>query len=531
MQLVRAHQILSLLRNLAVARGRQKLGRYRRIEDIEQDLGNTPAKDIGRIAHQMAHKRLGHARVDGVHAHVVAVIGSPAERQLRQIARTDDKTASLVGQIHQNLRALAGLAVLVGHVLHGRIVLNVLEVLFHGRVDRNLAEAHAQVASERLGIGLGAMRRAKAGHGDRRDARTRQSQRIEGTHGHKQCQRGVQAARKADDRSLGARVGKAGLEASSLQVEDGLAALGQVAVVGRHKRRARENAVDIAGIAQNRLFGQHALKRKLNDRGLRRIVRARPRRRAAALGNQAVKIDIGHRHIAGEELRGGELRSVFIDEVLARKDHIGRGLALTRVRIGIGAVQARALVGYEAASVICLTDNLVRSRRVENHRGTGKRHLGRRGRRHPQVLADLNAQHHILGTLITAAVDKPRTHRNRTLTGKLDPYRICGRRSKPAALVELAIVGQILLGREAQKLARAAHGGAVVDILGNRNGKTDGKDNRQLASFIENMCQCSLAGMQQRAIMEQVGRGIAAQVELGQHQSTNAALDSRANSR
>ena len=291
-------------------------------------------------------------------------------------------------------------------------------------------------------------------------------------------------------------MGKAGLEARSLQIEDRLAALGQVAVVGRHKGRARENAVDIAGIAQDRFFGQHALKRKLNGRGLRRIVRARPRRRATALGNQAVKVNVGDGHIAGKQFGRGELGAVFVDEVLARKDHIGRGLALARVRIGIGAVQARALVGNEAAAVIRLTDNLVRSRRIEDHRRTGKRHLGRRGRRHPQVLADLNAQHHILGTFITAAVDKPRTQRNRTLTGKLDPHRICGRRSKPAALIKLTVIGQILFGREAQKLARAAHGGAVVDTLGNCNGKTDGKDNRQPAGFIENMCQCGLAGMQ-----------------------------------
>ena len=291
-------------------------------------------------------------------------------------------------------------------------------------------------------------------------------------------------------------MGKAGLEARSLQIEDRLAALGQVAVVGRHKGRARENAVDIAGIAQDRFFGQHALKRKLNGRGLRRIVRARPRRRATALGNQTVKIDIGDGHIAGKQFGRGELRTVFVDEVLACKDHVGRGLALARVRIGIGAVQACALVRDEAAAIVCLTDNFVRSRRVENHRRTGKRHLGRGGRRHPQVLADLNAQHHILGTLITAAVDKTRTQRNRTLTGKLDPHRICGRRSKPAALIKLTVIGQILLGREAQKLARAAHGGAVVDILGNCNGKTDGKDNRQPAGFIENMCQCGLAGMQ-----------------------------------
>ena len=117
---------------------------------------------------------------------MVAVIGSPAECQLRQVAGADDKTASLVGQIHQNLRALAGLAVLVGHVLHGRIVLNVLEVLLHSRMDRNLEEVHAQVASKRLGIGLGAMRRAKAGHGHGCDTGARQPQRIESTHGHKQ---------------------------------------------------------------------------------------------------------------------------------------------------------------------------------------------------------------------------------------------------------------------------------------------------------------------------------------------------------
>ena len=410
-------------------------------------------------------------------------------------------------------------------------MLYVLEVLFHSRVDRNLAEAHTQVVSERLGVGLSAMRRAKAGHGHGCDTGARQPQCIEGANCHEQCQRGVQAARKTDDCSLGTRMGKAGLEAGGLQVEDGLATLGQVAMVGRHKGRTGEDTVDIAGIAQDRFVCQHALKRKFNGRGLRRIVRARPRRRAAALGNQTVKIDIGDGHIAGKQFGGGELGAVFVDKVLACKDHISRGLALARIRIGIGAVQARTLIGDETAAIVCLTDNLIRGRRVENHRRTGKRHLGRRRRRHPQVLTDLNAQHQVLGALITAAVDKPRTQRNRTLTGKFNPHGIRRRRSKPAALVELAIVGQILFGRKTQKLARAAHGGAVVDILGNCNGKTDGKDNRQLTSLVEDMYQSGLTGMQQRAVMEQVGRGIAAQVELGQHQRANAALGSLANSR
>ena len=297
-------------------------------------------------------------------------------------------------------------------------------------------------------------------------------------------------------------MGKAGLEAGGLQVEDGLAALGQVTVVCRHKGRAREGTVNIAGIAQGGFFCERALKRKLNGRGLRRFIRARPRRRAATLSHQTIEVNVGHCHIAGEELGRGELRAVFVDEVLPRKDHIGRGLALARVRVGIGAVQARALVGDEAAAVVGLADDLVRSRRIEDHRRAGKRHLGRRGCRHPQVLADLDAKHHVLGTLVTATIDKPRTKRHRTLAGKFNPHGIGGCRSKPAALIELAIIGQVLLGRKAQKLARAAHGSAVVDVLSHRNGKTDRKDNRQLAGLIENTHKRGLTSMQQRAVME-----------------------------
>ena len=44
------------------------------------------------------------------------------------------------------------------------------------------------------------------------------------------------------------------------------------------------------------------------------------------------------------------------------------------------------------------------------------------------------------------------------------------------------------------------------------------------------MHQSSLAGMQQCAVMEQIGRGIAGQVKLGQHQRANATLGSIANS-
>ena len=182
---------------------------------------------------------------------MVTVIGGPAERQLGQVARADDKTAGLVGQVHEDLRALARLAVLVGHVLDCWVVLDVLKVLLHSRVNRDLAEAHAQIAGERLGIRLGTVRRTKARHGDGRDTGTRQAQGIERTNSHEQRQRGIEAARKTDDGRFGTRMGQACLKAGGLQVEDSLAALGQVAVVCRDKGRARKHTVDIECGAQD----------------------------------------------------------------------------------------------------------------------------------------------------------------------------------------------------------------------------------------------------------------------------------------
>jgi hypothetical protein len=38
---------------------------------------------------------------------MIAVVGRPAKRQLRHIAGTDDKTADLIGKVHQNQRSLA----------------------------------------------------------------------------------------------------------------------------------------------------------------------------------------------------------------------------------------------------------------------------------------------------------------------------------------------------------------------------------------------------------------------------------------
>ena len=137
-QLVGTHQILGLLGDFALLVGGQQFGADRRVDHIQQGGAGRSRFAVGHPAHQMAYEGLGYRSVDAVHRHVVAIVGRPTERQLAQVARADHQTAHLVGVVHQDLRPLAGLSVLVG----GRAVVgrqaDVAEMLFDRGGDRDL---------------------------------------------------------------------------------------------------------------------------------------------------------------------------------------------------------------------------------------------------------------------------------------------------------------------------------------------------------------------------------------------------------
>ena len=102
MQLIGTDKGLRLLRDLAGFRRGEQLRADGRVKNVEQHAAQGEA--LGRvrlIAHDVAHERLRNARVHAVHAHMVAVVRCPAERQLAQVARADDKAARAVGKVHQ----------------------------------------------------------------------------------------------------------------------------------------------------------------------------------------------------------------------------------------------------------------------------------------------------------------------------------------------------------------------------------------------------------------------------------------------
>lgn len=100
-----------------------------RIQYIQRDIRKLfLATGICIIAHQMAHQHLRNRTVDTVHRHMIAVAGRPAKRQLRHIAGTDDKTADLIGKVHQNQRSLACLWIFIRYIMNRPDLLNVTEM-------------------------------------------------------------------------------------------------------------------------------------------------------------------------------------------------------------------------------------------------------------------------------------------------------------------------------------------------------------------------------------------------------------------
>ena len=151
---------------------------------------------------------------------MVGVVGGPAERQLGEVAGAHHQAALAIGDVHEDLGALAGLGVLVGDGVVGLVVADVGEVLAHGRGDAHLAQLAAQGLGHGRGVAVRALGGAKAGHGDGDDARTLKAEQVKGAGAHEQRQRGVKAAGHAHHGALRVSVREALGQAVGLDGKD-----------------------------------------------------------------------------------------------------------------------------------------------------------------------------------------------------------------------------------------------------------------------------------------------------------------------
>ena len=508
-QLIRADERLRLLGDLAVFVRRQQLGTDRRVENVEQHgAQGLVFRRVGGIAHDMAHERFRHVGVHAVHAHVVAVVGRPAEGQLAQIARADDEPARAVGEVHELERAHAGLAVFIRHVERGFVLPDVGKVAVDGARDRDLLKCHAQLLAEDLGVRARAVRRAEARHRHGQHVLCRAAEPLHRVHGHEQRKAAVQSAGDADDGGLGVRVGNALGQPVGLHGEDELAALGAGGIVGRDERRRRDGPRE-----------RHLPQRQVeHDRLVSRAL-GLERRAAAALADHAAEVELRVGAARAEGLRFCQQRAVFADEVVRGKDHVGRGFSVAGVGVEIRAQQPRRLLAHERAAVVGLADRLVAGREVCDHGRARERVVRARRQRSPQILAHLGREAKLRH--LRAAKQQLRAERH-LLPGKAQRAHAGGCGVELPLFVKLAVVRQVRFRHQTQQLPVADDGGAVIELAVHRDRQAHECDKVEPRARLQHGGEPFGCGALERLLEKQVAARVAGQPQFGEHSQLRA---------
>ena len=116
MNFIGAECILGRLRYFAVFVGREQFGADRSREYLAEHLAELASPLVRNEIDEISHERLGYGAVDSVNAHVVGVIGAPAERKLGQVSGAYEQRTLLVRGVHEYLRALARLNIFISHI-------------------------------------------------------------------------------------------------------------------------------------------------------------------------------------------------------------------------------------------------------------------------------------------------------------------------------------------------------------------------------------------------------------------------------
>src|SRR5699024_9439391 len=110
--------------------------------------------------------------------------------------------------------------------------------------------------------------------------------------------------------------------------------------------------------------------------------------------DDAVQVDVRDRGAGAlrEALGLPQQVTALVDEGLPVPGEVRGGLPLARGRVDVGDLRAGGGGAGHELAVVGPTDGDRGAGEVRDHGGAGERGLGRRGDRHPHVLADLDEQ-------------------------------------------------------------------------------------------------------------------------------------------
>ncbi len=248
----------------------------------------------------------------------------------------------------------------------------------------------------------------------------------------------------------------------------------------------------------------------------------------------AVGAQPGDVHVPGDGVRvaadrmavadPGRLRqqhAVLGDQAMAAEDDVRRGLGRPAAGHRIRRDAPARLADHQVGAVPALADRLVARREVHEHRrpGHGLERAGGHG--HPEVLADLDADDQAPLPAFPARalrLEQEIDAERHDPAAQLDLRRLLAdRRAEPPALVELLVIGQELLGHDAQHRAVGDRHGAVEQAVADRDRRADEDDLPAPRRRISDPADGRGRGIQQPRLAEQVGAGVSGDAEFRKH--------------
>ena len=351
MQLIRSHQILRFLSNLSLHR-RQQFRTHRRVQYIQKHLLQSliPAH-IRAIFYQMPHQRFGNAPVHTVHGHMVAIVRRPSKSQFGHVPCTDHQPVFPVGNIHQYLSPLPGLAVFIGDIMIFLVLSNIPEMCVYRFPDIHFFQCQTENRGQPAGIVIGSVRRAETGHRHRQDTAVVHGQQIKGPYRCQQRQCGIQSSGYTDYRFFAAGMLHPLFQSIRLNGQDFLAPHPALRLFRRHKR--------------------HTLHRPCHLRFLRlqvefhnpvpRLLRCRPGVHPAALKTKTAHIQFTAQDIGRKLFLLCQNMTVFRDQIVAAKNKILGGFPFSCAAINIPCHQSGAGGFYKHLPIGIFADGFIGS--------------------------------------------------------------------------------------------------------------------------------------------------------------------------
>ena len=145
----------------------------------------------------MTYESLGYAGIYSIHRHVVAIVGSPSEGKLAEVACSHHHSADAVCHVHKNLCALSSLSVLVGDVVVCDVVVDVEEMLCDTLCYGYFLHSDTERCHKTNGIVVCAVGGSKSWHGDAVDSLAVETKIVEGTYAYEKGESGVESAADA----------------------------------------------------------------------------------------------------------------------------------------------------------------------------------------------------------------------------------------------------------------------------------------------------------------------------------------------